>query len=138
MLQIMYYGLPAAGVICLSLLNQSFATGRTKVPVMKCFQDLSVLVTEVETGALVDLEDPNYPLLTKATRTIKTILNRTLLNTTANTPQIPPEPDLHSDAFPVPNEEDWAPWQNPDNWEFETDFWTNLAEHPIFAENDSF
>ena len=33
-------------------------------------------------------------------------------------------------------EEDWAPWANQDSWDFEFDFWLNLAEHPNLAGMD--
>lgn len=128
--QIAYYGLPAAGILCLALLNGVFQTGRTDVAVPRVFQDLGVLVAQVETGGLVDSIDPNYALLVEATETIKTIIGRLLLKSVHNYP-LNHLPMTNSSSLTTTfGPETWAPWIGDDIWDFETPFWTNLAEHP--------
>ena len=129
----MYYGLPAAGVICLSLLNQSFATRYGEHRKTEVFQNLSVLVAEVEKGALVHSEDSNYALLARATQTVKGLIGRILTGeltkTTSNQSAYEPTEEV-SMAF---DEDSGAPWANQNLWDFEMDFWLNLAEHPTLA-----
>lgn len=126
------------------MLNRSFPIGDAEVEVARVIQDLNVIVAEVDNGALVHLEDPNYALLGRATATIKSLLGRVLARDLAG--------DLagHSHAaaaaaaatttadhllqVQVPsNEEDWMPWDNLYVQEFEEDFWANLAEHPFLT-----
>ncbi|KAF2704996.1 hypothetical protein K504DRAFT_506464 [Pleomassaria siparia CBS 279.74] len=127
-----YYGLAAAGVICLALLNSAFGGSNTEVSASKSIRDLSVLVAQVETGALVQPEDPNYALLSGAAQTIKNLLDRLITNKFSKQPPIqapPPEPFAHASASYV--EEDWNSWDNQGLQEFDPDFWLNLAEHPF-------
>ena len=97
-----------------------------------------MLVAEVETGALVHLEDPNYALLSGATHTIKRLLDMVVVSADMTSrptsrpvrePSTPPSALLH--------EGDWMPWPNHDSWEFEMDFWLNLAEHPALTETEN-
>lgn len=127
--QVSYYGLPAAGMNCLSLLTNKLSTRTARV-----FRDLNLLVAEVEKGALVHPEDPDYPLLSKATQTIDVILNRVLSDSAA-----PHEVNAANsgDILSSPTGGvEWMPWANQDFWDFETDFWLNLSEHPMLAETD--
>ena len=55
--EVAYYGLPAAGIISLSLLDQSLTRLPSHSSTSKACQDLSVLVAAVETGALVHLAE---------------------------------------------------------------------------------
>lgn len=117
-------------MLCLSLLTRPWPLENIGLSVVKAFQDLSVLVAEVETGGLVDQNDPNYAVLSKATSTIKTILSRTLLGqpSTQTLPQ--PDGNLSHNPDALPDTEDWAPWTNLNSWDFEMEFWTSLAGHP--------
>ncbi|OHE93140.1 hypothetical protein CORC01_11552, partial [Colletotrichum orchidophilum] len=114
------YGLPAAGVISLALLKATasdvFLHSRSKM-----IQDLSVLVAETRTGAWIQAGEPNFALFTRATGTIQTMLDSLLAaRPTAEEVQT-------SDDAPV---EVWEPYANHQLWDFEMEFWSNLAEHP--------
>jgi hypothetical protein len=69
-LQVVYYGLSAAGLISVTLANQSYANELSETDVSKIFQDLSILVGEVLRGTLVYVDSPNYALLSEAAQTI--------------------------------------------------------------------
>ncbi|KAF2112247.1 hypothetical protein BDV96DRAFT_497984 [Lophiotrema nucula] len=131
--KVAYYGLAAAGIVCLSLINRSFPEVDGDISATKAVQDLSVLVAQVETGALVHVDDPNHALLTKATVTIKSLLNRLLSAQLAKPPpdlaanaSLPLDPLLHTEG-------DWIPWDTQNWQDFEVDFWSNLAEHPFLT-----
>jgi hypothetical protein len=106
------------------------------VSIFKVFQDLSVLVAEVEMGALIEFQDPNYPLLSGATRTIKTLLNRLISSRMTQGSANQLGPAIPSGSITVQGEEDYIPWTNNGNWDFEMDFWNDLAEHPILVGNE--
>ncbi|KAJ5582467.1 hypothetical protein N7535_001087 [Penicillium sp. DV-2018c] len=114
--KVAYYGLPAAGIMLLAMLKQHMPrTQRTR-----SLQDLSVFVAEVQIGTIVRAGDPNYALLSKATRTIQRFLDST-----------------HSDAAqPVAESagqegcDEWATLLSLDLWDFEAGFWQSLADHP--------
>lgn len=132
-----YYGLAATGIICLSLLNQSFPSNNDEITLAKVLQDLNVLVAEVEAGALVHLEDPNYALLARATLTIKSILNRLLPGDISKNATIQWEAHVTSQDQAIHTDEEWVPWDNRSLQDFEVDFWLNLAEHPFLAEPEN-
>ncbi|EME78214.1 uncharacterized protein MYCFIDRAFT_145138 [Pseudocercospora fijiensis CIRAD86] len=135
--KIAYYSLPAAGIICLSLLNRSIAMSEGETSISQVIQDLSVLVAHLESGVLIDHGEPNYALLSGATATVKGILGRVLspfakeLHHTTHRPTAPAD---------VLGAEDLDPWlastaeQNAlEN--FELDFWLHLSEHPELVGN---
>lgn len=139
--QVTYYALPAAGIICLALLQPQSTIHNTTIDTMKIFQDLSVLVAQVETGALVDVDDPNYALLSGATQILKTLLKRVLSGMSTTKPLSTREPNPALELNEVQNDQDWIPWNSDEAWDFEMDFWNNLAEHPVLAggtENTSY
>lgn len=104
----------------------------------KVFQDLGVLVAQVETGGLVDSIDPNYALLVEATGTIKTIVGRILL-WSANNYSLNHLSMTHSNPLnSTQNQDMWVPWTDGDAWDFEVPFWTNLAEHPSLVSSGNF
>lgn len=129
--RVAYYGLPAAGIVCLSLLNRSFSS--TDVSLAEVIQNLNVLVAEVESGAFISFEHPNYCVLSHAAQTIKNVLGRMLSGEITNDPMTS-NISAHTRAD---GQEDWMPWVAQDSWDFEIDFWRNLAEHPTLAELDS-
>ena len=109
--QVAYYGLPAAGMMLLAMLKHHMpGAHRTR-----SLQDLSVFVAEVQIGTIVRAGDPNYALLSKATRTIQRFLDTT-----------------RSDApvEPLGQEDEWAALLSQDLWDFEAGFWQSLADHP--------
>lgn len=94
-----------------------------------------MLVAQVNTGILIDSADPNYALLSAATQTIQAILNKALSSSFS------PSMSLHQQLESVSNtlesaNIDWLPWSSDNNWDFEMDFWTNLAEHPILIADE--
>ncbi|KAH7145479.1 hypothetical protein B0J13DRAFT_553560 [Dactylonectria estremocensis] len=117
------YGLPAAGIISLALLN-SATTDTISHSRSKMIQALSVLVAEVTTGAWIQAGEPNFALFTRATRTIQSLLDSLLA---ARPPEVPQ--DLGHNLI-----EAWDPYASSPLWEFEMDFWENLAEHPTLVE----
>ncbi|CAJ0552307.1 Ff.00g062860.m01.CDS01 [Fusarium sp. VM40] len=114
------YGLPAAGMISLALLNavagETMSHSRSKM-----IQALCTLVVEITTGAWIQAGEPNFALFARATRTIQSLLDSLLA---ARSPQ----------TFSHDADAAWNPYANSQLWEFELDFWANLAEHPNLIE----
>lgn len=137
LIQVAYFGLAAAGVVCLALLNRSFTANDGEFSVSRVIQDLSVLVAEVEAGALVHVEDPNYALLAGATQTIKSLLDRIMSDDLTRHPAVPAPPDPLSLSPTVNGNDDWSLWESHNLQDFEVDFWLNLAEHPSLLRPDS-
>lgn len=95
-------------------------------------------MAEVEAGAVVHFEHPNYVLLSGATRTIKTILNRFLFrDTPAAGSFVPGLDDSTLPSAATGDEANWMPWATQDLWDFESDFWLGLSEHPSLVVRDS-
>ncbi|KAH7015634.1 putative Zn(II)2Cys6 transcription factor [Ilyonectria destructans] len=122
-----------SGVICLSLLYGPQAILSQGIALSSVFQNLSVLVTEVEVGTLVCKEDANYALLAGATRTIKSLLDRFLCGRMGA--QLLSQPSGNSlPCLPtLPSDGNWNPWDNSNVQDFEVDFWLTLAEHPFLV-----
>ncbi|KAH7155805.1 hypothetical protein B0J13DRAFT_593801 [Dactylonectria estremocensis] len=119
------FGLPAAGIISLALLNPTGSTGAGSFSRCRLVQDLSVLVAEIRTGAVIQAGEPNFALFTRATSTIQSLLDSIM---TWGQPRAEP---LSTQVDPSTAYIDrWDPCINFDPWEFEIDFWANLAEHP--------
>ncbi|CVK99227.1 uncharacterized protein FPRN_03716 [Fusarium proliferatum] len=129
--KVVYYGLAAAGVTCLSLLQNQQPAEHEAVASPKVLRDLGVLVAEIEFGTLVYKEDANYALLAGATQTIKNILDsisRSRLSQRRLTVQAPDstvqdDPELGSTS--------WDLWGTGNLQDFDTNFWLMLAEHPL-------
>lgn len=131
--QVAYYGLSAAGFICLTLVNQSSTTEIPDISVSKVFQDLSILVGEIERGTLVYIDSPNYALLARASQTIKSLLDRILtpLQSVAAMPGNQSALLLGSETMATLEDGNWGLWDNSNYQEFEINFWDNLAGHPF-------
>lgn len=86
----------------------------------RSLQDLSVFVAEVQIGTIVKAGDPNYPLLSKATRTIQRFLDST------HSDPAQPLPEMTE----VEGNDEWAALLSQDLWDFEAGFWQSLADHP--------
>ena len=98
---------------------------------IRIWQDLSVLVAEVQRGSILQLGEPNYALLSKATQTIQTFLE-----------SVNPDEELDNLGMAAEQQEtleldDWFPRLNPDPWNLEMGFWQNLADHPFLSSTDS-
>jgi len=102
------------------------------ISITKVFQDLSVLVAEVDSGALVETRDPNYALLSGAVRTIKVILERltsgflSRFSADQSDPMLPYLSDGQDYVFSTV----------PGTWDFELNFWNDLVDHPVLLEDD--
>jgi chromatin structure-remodeling complex subunit RSC3/30 len=115
--QITQYGLPAAGVLALELLEHSQAGLQSleHLPRSEVIQNLSRLIAYIK--PLVPKEDANYILCDQARRAIQRILDQIL----------EPAPTVESEIADI-SEESWLPGAQS-----ESDFWTNLPEHPLLA-----
>lgn len=72
-------------------------------------------------GSVVLESDANYALLIKATQTVQKFLDSGIDNNL----EIPTQFDAAID--------DWVSILNPEPWNFEIEFWGNLADHPILS-----
>lgn len=94
----------------------------------KVVRDLGIVVTEVDLGTIVRSTEPNYALLSRATCTIKKFLQR--IHTRDNQAS-PATSGLNPPAHPeLGGVDPSALWPQLEPWDFEIDFWNNLAEHP--------
>lgn len=124
----------AAGVICMWLLNQSSRAQHSDIDMSKVFQNLSVLVAEMDTGVLIETDDPNYKLLVDASKTIGCLLSRLLHGRLSiqNSRQLT-SPTSSSTMLDSGDFQGWNAWDGHTLQDFESDFWLNLAEHPFLA-----
>jgi hypothetical protein len=132
-----YYGLSAAGVICLALLHHAIDTKNPEISVAKLIRNLSVLVAEVENGALARLEDPNYALLSSAVQTISSLLDRLIANRFTQEAATQPAPDSITLPTATYTDESWNLWDASGLQDFPPEFWTSLAEHPFLTSADT-
>ncbi|KAF4469488.1 hypothetical protein FALBO_3611 [Fusarium albosuccineum] len=132
--KVVYFGLSAAGVMCLTLLQHPQTPEHQVVISPKGLRDLGVLVVEVEVGTLVYKEDANYALLAGATKTIKAILDK-LYNTKLHQQRSDRAP-LDMTAQPMVEGGDglWDPWGPSNFQDFEFNFWHTLSEHPFLLD----
>ncbi|GLB11588.1 hypothetical protein AtubIFM57258_008458 [Aspergillus tubingensis] len=131
--KVAYYGLSAAGMICLTLVKRSFAIQSFTTSFSKIFQELSILAAEIERGTLVYIDSPNYALLARATQTIKAILDRMMTPSSDNTMVASDNQIEHpaaSEQRETLDDGSWWLWDNTNLQEFELSFWHNLAGHP--------
>ena len=131
MIQVAYYGLAAAGVLCLALLYNTFDRAAPDATPSKTIRDLSVLVAEIETGALLQSEDPNYALLSGAARTIKNLLDRLITNKFAAQADTQPVADFPTQSPLRYSNEELNSWDVHGFQDFDPAFWLNLSEHPF-------
>ncbi|KAH8646906.1 putative Zn(II)2Cys6 transcription factor [Xylariales sp. PMI_506] len=133
--KVAYYGLSAAGVICLWLPVQLSTMQSSDVDLSKVVQNLSVLVAEMETGTLIRAHDPNYKLLSSASHTIGSLLNRILSGKLSTIPNFQAPPSSSTPLLgTVDQSASWSAWESHALQDFESDFWTNLADHPFLHE----
>ncbi|KAM0333956.1 hypothetical protein ACHAQA_000974 [Verticillium albo-atrum] len=125
------YGLPAAGVISLALLNPAVSLGIEPTSRSKMVQNLSVLVAELQIGVLIQAGDPNFALFTRATQTMQSLLDSLLVSRFPIAAQNQP-PNV---GIALP--EQWDPNNTLDPWEFEHGFWAYLAEHPTLLQQEA-
>ncbi|KAI1848662.1 hypothetical protein JX265_011487 [Neoarthrinium moseri] len=128
--KVAYYGLSAAGVICMWLLQQPFSPQVPELNISKISQKLSVIVAEIETGTLVRSNDPNYKLLESASQTISCLLDRLFLEKAPRQIDYEVNAEFHAPLLGHIEQDGWNAWESNVLQDFESDFWTNLAEHP--------
>ncbi|KAJ4182492.1 hypothetical protein NW759_017120 [Fusarium solani] len=123
--KIAHYGLPAAGIILLAMLNPNSTPPCLRTTRSSVLQDLTVLTMEIEKGTVAKAGDANYALLTKATQTIHRFLDFTLSDKRAvqltTVPQLPEG---------LQNAGTWEQQLGQDFLESEWSFWDNMADHP--------
>ncbi|VUC28933.1 unnamed protein product [Clonostachys rosea] len=119
------YGLPAAGIISLALLESPQYDDLSGLRRARYIQDLSVLVAALKVGAIVRAGEANFALFSRATRTMQSLLD-------SLTEGVPPETQQthgdESNSFNPTHEPNL--FANLNVWDFEMDFWANLADHP--------
>lgn len=92
----------------------------------------------METGVLIETDDPNYKLLVDASKTIGCLLSRLIIGrvTPQNYGQMVADKSPTS-AAALPEMHDaangWNAWDGHTLHDFESDFWLNLAEHPFLT-----
>lgn len=104
----------------------------------------------METGVLIETDDPNYKLLVDASKTIGCLLSRLILGRVTPPPAAGQPATVHSPASAAAAAAlldtqaggaggggdangGWNAWDGHTLQDFESDFWLNLAEHPFLA-----
>ncbi|RSL50879.1 hypothetical protein CEP53_008641 [Fusarium sp. AF-6] len=121
--KIAHYGLPAAGIIIMAMLNQNPTPSCLRISRSRVLQDLAVLVAEVERGTVVKAEDPNYAILSKATQIIQKFLD--FINSEQGMETIPQLPEQQLQQPDAPGGQ-----QLGQDLESEFSFWQGIADHP--------
>jgi hypothetical protein len=78
---------------------------------------------------MVQPEEPNYALFMKAAQTIQSLLELMSSN------REPMNQELSLGQPGCSGFEDWSSLISSDPWNIDSDFWQNLAEHPLFPSN---
>ncbi|KAL7815928.1 hypothetical protein V8C44DRAFT_323393 [Trichoderma aethiopicum] len=120
------YGLPAAGIISLALLNSTAPDSR-QFSRSKMIQALSVLVAEITIGSWIQPGEPNFALFSQATRTIQSLLD------SLTALKVPSGASDSQQLLGTDGTDNWDPYINSQSWELEMDFWASLAEHPTLV-----
>jgi hypothetical protein len=126
-----HYGLPAAGIILLAILKQRQTFKTAQWSRAQVWQQLSILVGEIQMGTIVQPGDPNYALFSKATQTIQRCLDTVRFN------EIIPTPEMRSGQLANHAEANWALRLSPDIWNLDFEVWENLSVHPFFSDIDA-
>ncbi|KAB2569457.1 hypothetical protein DBV05_g11869 [Lasiodiplodia theobromae] len=138
------FGLPAAGVISLALLNSAISSGIARLSRSKMVQDLSVLVAEIRAGALIQAGEPNFALFTRATSTMQSLLDSLMV--VWRSPEQPAgqqqtggqqgQMDVSGvGSITDVTLDDWNACIDFEPWEFEQGFWASLAVHPTLLQD---
>ncbi|KAI2732704.1 transcriptional regulator family: Fungal Specific TF [Penicillium roqueforti] len=125
--KIAHFGLPATGIILLSMLKEHRTLTEGRSSWSKTILNLGIFVAQVQVGSIVRRGDPNYALISKATQTIERFLDSIQREGIQSPTQLSPQPGENGD---------WAAFFSQDLCDFETDFWENLAYHPSLLPSD--
>jgi hypothetical protein len=138
--KVAHYGLPAAGVISLSLLQPLSSSSFGAIPMHKMVQNLAAFVAEIQGEGLVRVTGPDYALLNQAARTIDRLLETLLCGSlqrsaTGNTSNAA----VH--VLPNNNLDDSTLWDlsatgDALGYDLDFDFWRMLGEHPSLLASD--
>jgi hypothetical protein len=92
--------------------------------ISKVFQDLSILVAEIERGTLVYVDSPNYALLAHATQIIKRLLDRVISSSFKTGTIAEPQPRVAESAeqWPAWNDTNLGLWDSSGLQNFESNF----------------
>lgn len=127
--QVVYYGLSAAGVLCLTLLRPSFSFSEAQIDASHVLRDLSVFTAVLEQGSLVSSDDANYALLAGATEAIKIVLNRRETHNHHITGNSLQETEEASNLCSTASVGDsWDPWQFNYFHDLQNPFWQSIAD----------
>ncbi|KAJ5087375.1 hypothetical protein N7456_010991 [Penicillium angulare] len=126
--KIAHYGLPAVAMMVIAIINKRNTPMPVGMSKAKVLQDMSLYVAEIQRGGIVLKEDPIYVLLSRATETVQKLLDSFY----SGNNQVESEPDYANEIEST----DWATVLGQDLWEFETEFWQNLANHPSLGTID--
>ncbi|CAG8209807.1 unnamed protein product [Penicillium salamii] len=126
--KVAHYGLPAAGIILLSMLKQQYGPGTGKFYMSKALLDLGIFVAQIRVGSIVRSGDPNYALIHKAAQTVERFLQS--MNREPVQTQTENLCDLEGDG-------EWAALFDQGVFDFEDAFWKNLADQPLLILPDS-
>ncbi|KAM3429359.1 hypothetical protein NHJ13734_008206 [Beauveria thailandica] len=129
--KVVYYGLSAAGILCLALLRPSFLFVQEHIDVSQILRDLAVLTGVVEKGSLVDAEDANYALLAGAIKAIKSVLDRVDPNSlNCRSPRHTMEEPAAPDSTAASNGS-WDSWYFNYFQDLQNPFWQTIAQDHI-------
>ncbi len=135
-LKLAKYGLPAAGVLALELLQQSQSRRHSSTSLSlsrsEIIQNLSNLIAHLK--SLVKKDDGNYAICYQAREVIQRILDQIL-------EPVYTMPDAHHDTDASMSNETTDAAMNQVSWHdtarSELDFWLLLPEHPLFSSVES-
>jgi hypothetical protein len=98
-------------------------------------QNLSAFIAEINLGAVIQKEDPDWALFARATSTIQSLLDTLMTGDSMggfnNRNDVT---SVQQQTSSMVNE--WEAWIHAEPWDSEMDFWANLAEHPALQQAD--
>lgn len=121
----------------MALLYNTFDRTTSDATAARTIRDLSVLLAEIESGALLQPEDPNYALLSGAARTIKDLLDRLITNKFAPHALMQPiAAALAEGPFSFVGT-GLSTWDTQGLQDYDPAFWLNLSEHPFLMASET-
>ncbi|KAH8429018.1 uncharacterized protein LDX57_006689 [Aspergillus melleus] len=73
--KVAYYGLPAAGILLLALLDERASPSTPRLTEPRTLQHLTILAAELQAGSIIRPREPNFELMSKAMQTIQSFLD---------------------------------------------------------------
>lgn len=148
LLQISLFGLAAAGVLALELLQQSAPhhTDSVDFPRSQVIQQLSVMISSID--SVIRPSHGNYEICLQAKKSISAILDTVLSNSKNASSNVGSQSVneqstegangalLANSAGIIQDSETEVPRLDDQQWledNFDLDFWTNLEDHPLLT-----